>query len=102
MREAMSCGMPVINTQGNPWDELPALARIKSTVSRVKVRRQVDWHTPDVKDMLRITKILLGSDISRQSMAARQWADRNSFRQKKDELTDIVRYGTPTKNQTLT
>ncbi len=96
--EAMACGMPVINTQGLPWTELPGLVYIPATVAKKKIRRQIDWYTPDARALVNICKALIGKDISKNSKEAKEWADSMSFSKHAATLTDLIRYGKPTKN----
>tara|TARA_R110002020_G_scaffold376130_3_gene587321 strand:+ start:39500 stop:41194 length:1695 start_codon:yes stop_codon:yes gene_type:complete len=93
--EAMSCGMPVINTNGKPWNELPSVGFIKSTVYQVKVKRNIDWYQPSAEHLVDICKKLLGRNITKDSRGARAWAESLSFSKHSEELTRLVREGIP-------
>ena len=95
--EAMSAGMPVVSTDGEPWNELPAVRRIKATTRREKVKRVMDWYLPDPKSLVSICKNLLGSDLRQESVAARTWAECRAFSGYADKLTQLIRYGVPEK-----
>jgi glycosyltransferase involved in cell wall biosynthesis len=94
-REAMSCGMPVISTYGDPWNELPAIHRIKSTISQVKIKRVRNWYTPDAKDLILACKKLLGTNITEESREVRKWAERRSFSNSSTFLNNLIRFGIP-------
>jgi hypothetical protein len=89
--EAMACGMPVISTSGYPWNEIPAIARIPSEVTEVKIKRVCDWYLPSPVALASICRNLLGTNINAHSYTARQWADSNSFFKLGRELTAIIR-----------
>lgn len=92
-REAMACGMPVISTYGKPWNELPALYRINSTVSQVKLSRVRDWYTPDAHDLVEGCKLWLGKDITEASKEVRSFSEFRSFENKSKELEELIRNG---------
>lgn len=79
LMEAMSCGMPVISTDGEPWNEFPAIGKIQARKEQRKVRRPVDWYLPDPADLVRVCKSLVGADIREQSQQAREWAESRSW-----------------------
>jgi len=93
--EAMACGMPVISTDGKPWNEIPAIGRIGASVSKRSVRRPVDWYQPDVEHLAEICKSLLGTDISKESLNCRKWAEKRSWENRVGIFNDLVRFGTP-------
>jgi len=93
--EAMASGLPVINTDGRPWNELPSIAFINSTVSTIKVKRQIDWHIPSAKHLVEICKSLLNQDIFKESREAKEWADSRSFDKHSSTLNDLIRKGKP-------
>lgn len=91
--EAMSCGMPVITTNGSPWNEAPALGRLSATLSVKQIGRPIDWYSPDPYHLVRICKEWLGEDISVSSRLVRKWAESRSFDVKAEQLAWLVRYG---------
>lgn len=93
--EAMTAGMPVVSTDGRPWDEIPALARIPAKVVPKRVKRLVDWYVPDPQALARTMAGLLGKDISRESTEARRWAEANAWPLKVEEFNRLVREGKP-------
>jgi len=95
--EAMSAGMPVINTDGEPWTELPGLDYIKSTSIKLKIRRMIKWYNPSAEHLKELCQKWVGRDISEESDRARAWAESQSFSRLGDSLTDLIRYGAPTK-----
>jgi glycosyltransferase involved in cell wall biosynthesis len=91
--EAMSCGMPVITTDGLPWNEIPSIAKIKSEVTRRSVRRPVDWHIPSPESLVACCKQWLGQDIAVKSAQARQWAESRSWDVMSSRFDALVRSG---------
>jgi hypothetical protein len=88
--EAAASGMPVISTNGEPWNEYPALERINSRVERKRIGRQVDWYVPDALHLLDICRRWLGKDISEASVAARQWAEQRSWGRQREKFIQLV------------
>lgn len=92
--EAMSAGMPVISTNGMPWNELPALARIPAKLTTKTVRRPVEWYIPDPRILVDLCKTWLHQDISQASQAARDWATSNCWNDETvAKFNDLVRTG---------
>lgn len=91
--EAMSCGLPVISTDGLPWNEIPAIAKIKAGSRNGKVRRPVTWYLPSALSIVEVCKSLLGQDISAKSAAARQWAESREWASLASKFDSLVRYG---------
>lgn len=91
--EAMSCGMPTIVTDGRPWDEAPALVRIRSTVTQSTFRRPVQVFTPDANHLLEICKEWINKPIESEALAVREWAEKRSWDVLADRFTETVRYG---------
>jgi len=89
--EAMACGIPVLPTSGKPWDEWPALAFIPSKVTTQKIGRNMPWHIPKADQLLRLCKELIGSDITQESLAARQWCEDRSWSVLASQVTAIIR-----------
>ena len=88
--EAMVCGMPVITTDGQPWDELPAIARIPAAKTRKKYRREHDFYVLDPAAIVDTCKQVLGKDITTESLRAREWAEGRDFRVHASELERLV------------
>lgn len=91
--EAMACGMPVIMTNGKPWNEYNALARISSTKSRVQVKRMMDWYEPNASNLVDLCKHNLGKDITRHSQSVREWAELRRWSVFAPEIEELVRTG---------
>jgi hypothetical protein len=89
----MACGMPVISTDGEPWNEYPALARIASDVEKRKVKRPVNWYLPKVDDLVRACQQALGSDIAKDSIEVRQWVELRSWKALASSYEAMVRTG---------
>ena len=88
--EAMSCGMPVIATDGRPWQEHPLFATIPATSRRRKVKRMVDWYSPDVNAMIGVCKSVLGQDLSHASLRARKYAEQRAWSDKNREFQQLI------------
>lgn len=92
MREAMSCGMPVISTDGSPWDEVLALSRIPAARRKVKFpSRPVDWWDPSPAVLVELCRDWLGKPIGGFSQAARDWAEVNSWVRRAEMFNSLVR-----------
>jgi glycosyltransferase involved in cell wall biosynthesis len=91
--EAMASGMPVIATDGQPWNEHPLLDKIRCTKHRKRVKRIIDWHEADPASLVRVCKRWLGKDISEQSKAAREHALQRRWQGRVPELLELVRTG---------
>jgi len=91
--EAMSCGMPVITTDGQPWNEIPSIAKLPAKIEQRKVKRPVDWYLPDPQALVDICKGLLGKPILQESQAAREWAESRSWNKHAEQFTELVRNG---------
>ena len=90
--EAMASGIPVIATDGNPWNENPSLGRIKSSVTQQNIRRTVNWYEPSAEHLADLCKAWIGVDISEESLKARQWAEQHSWTQDKiNEFNAILK-----------
>jgi len=90
--EAMACGMPVITSDGLPWNEFPALGKIESPSVRKKMPyREVDWYLPRADSLVRICQDLLGKTLSTESTFVRRWAEERSWNVKRQEFANILR-----------
>jgi len=89
--EAMASGMPVISTNGTPWDELPAIRRIAADVRKRVVQRPVPWHFPDPANLVEHCRELLGTSIADESEAAHKWATDNAWSVHADQFSRLVR-----------
>lgn len=89
--EAAARGMPVISTAGRPWDEYPAIGRIRARVTRRAVRRPVDWYEPDPEHLVDLCRQWLGDSIERESQDARRWAEGRSWERAGPLLTSLLR-----------
>lgn len=91
--EAMACGMPVITTDGRPWNEIPSIAKIPAPSEKRSVRRPVDWYLPQPEALAEICKGLCGRDITEASQAARAWAEERSWEKWAPKFISLVRNG---------
>ena len=91
--EAMAHGLPVITTDGEPWNEIPALGRIPSTVTISKIARPVTWYRPDATALMALCKDQLGQLIQEQSQNARKWAANRNWETQGQALTTLIREG---------
>lgn len=91
--EAPACGMPVISTDGQPWNEFISLAKIKSRTKMAKVARPVTWYIPIAQDLVYKCQAILGMDISNESLEARIWAESRSWEDQENvlRLQNLVR-----------
>jgi|TARA_R110000824_G_scaffold395565_1_gene596314 hypothetical protein len=93
--EAMVSGMPVIVTDGKPWDEQPALARINSIHShkRIAPGRDMDWYEADPVHLVEICKSLIGRPVSVEAKTGRAWAESISWKNRGESLTRMILTG---------
>ena len=96
--EAMATGMPVVVTQGDPWDDQPAIQRLRSFVQTMPIgpQRFMDWHAVCPEDLVDKCKRLHGADISMYSEQARTWAQAHSWEHRAQTFTDLVISGVAT------
>lgn len=80
--EALSSGMPIVATGGEPWNEAPAAGRIRADHNQKRPGQYVSRYEPDARSLLEICKNLLGKDITLASLEARTFAEGRSFRLK--------------------
>jgi glycosyltransferase involved in cell wall biosynthesis len=91
--EAISCGMPVISTLGDPWKQYPALARIEAEVHREVVKRPVDWYSPSAEHLVDLCRTYLDREISTKSIECREWSEHNSWERHKGRFNQLIREG---------
>lgn len=94
--EAMASGIPVILTDGKPWNELPALSYIKAGQSIRRVRRNVDWWTPSAVDLATLCKSWFNRPLTDKSESARAWAMERSWPKMAPALTKLIECGKAT------
>ena len=88
--EAQACGLPVVLTLGEPWNEYNALRRIDSAVLEIKTRRTVDWYQPCSVDLHRICRELLGANLEVVSLLDRGWAEERSWSKLREKWLEAV------------
>lgn len=93
LMEALSCGMPVVATDGSPWNELPLVGRIAATSTRMKIKRTVCWYEPDPESLVEICKGVLGKSIEEESINGREWAESREWRNSVRDLKMTVCFG---------
>ena len=96
--EAMATGMPVLTTEGKPWNENRKLGTILADVAIKKVKREMPWYKCKPEHLVRECQQLLKweGELEPMSQAAREWAESRSWNIKADEFTKLIRYGVPT------
>ena len=78
--EAMAAGMPVLTTDGMPWNEIPSLEKIKSTPKQTRAfRRPVTAYQPSASHLAELCLQWLNKPISDASQLARKWAEDNQW-----------------------
>ena len=95
--EAMSQGMPVIVTSGQPWDENDAIARIRSTVEPYTSGkgRVIPWHVADAEHLVEICKGLAGNFIGNESQLSFEYAKERAWPKSADAFERLVVSGKP-------
>lgn len=88
--EAMACGMPVITPSAPPWNENPAVARIATHTIRKRVKRMMNWESCSGGSLASLCKFMLGKDITRESLTARQWAEDRSWLKRTEEFLGFL------------
>lgn len=92
--EAMACGMPCVMTNGEPWNEMPSVGRIESTLTTKRTVRNIDWYEPSAESLVDICKSLLRHDLSAESREVRMWAEERDWRTQAAIFNDLVINGT--------
>jgi len=88
--EALACGMPVVATEGRPWDEYLLLAGIPAIKERRRIKREVNWYVPDPAGLMNVCKAVLGTDVSRASTEAYLWTRSHSWDKWRGTLVQTV------------
>ena len=89
--EAAASGMLVVSTQGEPWDEYPAVERIPATSEPIYIKRPMLWSKPSAESLAHVCKSLLGRDIGSLSEASRKWAEARGWELFADKFNTQVR-----------
>ena len=89
--EAAASGMPVISTDGEPWNEYPQLDKLPATKRTVHIACPVEWHDVDYREIVRVCKKWLGKDITDHSLLVRDWAVGRSWRVSANRLAAMIR-----------
>jgi len=97
--EAMASGMPVISTNGQPWNEYPAIRRIPANMTIKRVARNVAWYLPSAESLVGICKGILGLDITQDSLSARWWAEQRAWCRHAESIRELILYGKPEKSK---
>jgi glycosyltransferase involved in cell wall biosynthesis len=90
MFEAMASGIPVIATDGQPWNEIPTLAKIKASKIKRKIKRMVDWYEPVAKDLEFICRNLMYNKIGGFSAFVRKKMEERSWQNLKKDWEQIL------------
>lgn len=90
--EAAYSGIPIISTDGQPWNEIPAIAKIEATVEKKMCANLVDWYTPSAKSLVEQCKKVIGTDITNASIEINKWALTRSWSPRKlKEFYDLIK-----------
>lgn len=102
--EARVSGLPVIITEGRPWDEHPSMAKINSSQSKMIVAkgRAMDWYEADPRHLVEVCKSFLGKQVSEFALIGRAWAEGNSWNNKGASLTQAIVSGEREEQLSLT
>lgn len=90
--EALTSGLPVISTDGNPWNEFPSLAKIAATCqfNAVASDRAIEEYSPSAESLVESCKQWLGKDISRQSQEGRVWAVSRNWENQRATIRNLL------------
>lgn len=93
--EAMAQGMPVIVTDGQPWNEYDSMARIPASMEmRLSGnKRPIPWYTADAAGLVEICKPLVGQHIGKQSQYAFEIANHHRWEDQAERFRELVTSG---------
>lgn len=91
--EALASGMPIVSTDGKPWNELPNLRLIDSVETSIPKSGigEVPWHEPSAEHIVELCRNLVGKNIAKHSRSARKFAEAASWASRVAEFEKLVR-----------
>lgn len=90
---AAAAGIPVISTEGRPWNELRPWESIRAHESRYVIRRPTPCFEAEPSHLEQICRERLGMEIADESRAQRAWAESRSWSRLGPVLTNVLRGG---------
>jgi len=91
--EAMASGMPVITPDAPPWNEIPAIRRLKYRLKYQKVGRTMPWVECDPESIVEACKSIYKTDLTAESRRAWEWARAEQWKDRAAAFTELVRTG---------
>lgn len=91
--EAIATGMPVIATDGQPWNDYPLLGKIPARKESMVMQRKVDWYRPSAKGLVEVCQALHGRNITDTSLELRRFAEANRWQGRVGEFEELARTG---------
>lgn len=94
-REAATCGMPNITTNGPIWEDFPRYRTIRSGRTTTVIREECELFIPEAKSLVEECQTCVEKDFTAESYEVREWAESRSWDLLKDQLLDVIISGKP-------